>query len=98
MHFSGSFSSSDLCLCRNSFKNKSRVNKTTSDEGEGRDAFEEEKQENERKKVMFGVSDDENEEEDEEEKVIIYFRTQIFGNNALLLPLFLAPFFTLQLH
>lgn len=49
----------------NSFKSKTRRSKAP-DEGEGRDAFEEEKQESEMKKVRFGMSDDENDEEEED--------------------------------
>lgn len=57
---------------RDSYKNKARKAKD-SDEGEGRDALEEEKQE-ESRKTTYGVSDDEKEED--EDKVMIYFKTK----------------------
>lgn len=66
MHFSAPFLHlSDLYLfSRDSYK-KTRPARNASDEGEGRDAFEEEKQENEKKRATFGVFDDEKEEDEE---------------------------------
>lgn len=58
---------------RDSYKNKARKKKDA-DDGEGRDALEEEKQEDERRKIAYGVSDDEKEED--EDKVMIYFKTE----------------------
>lgn len=65
---------------RDSYKGKIGKSKPA-DDGEGRDAFEEEKQEKEMKRARFGVSDDEMEEEDEEEREVrVYCKTHTWDD------------------